>query len=103
MKPLIIIPDANQKNITMSVEEFKKIISEVWEEEYKEGQIMETTKSKPFSYITPTYSPYVEDCKQGPSSVCGICSGDTIGDNFINKRTFDKESSISKDTKINVW
>jgi hypothetical protein len=38
MKPLIIIPDENQKTITMPIENFKELIAEVWEEGYKEGQ-----------------------------------------------------------------
>lgn len=100
MKPLIIIPDANQKTITMSIEEFKKIIGDVWEEGYKEGQVKEKTNS--FPYISTT--PYIQPFKQGPSctfdEASSICSEAKTVDNFINKRTYDKGSS---NFKTNVW
>ena len=90
-KPIIIIPDENQKTITMSIEEFKKTISEVWEEGYKEGQAMEKTNSYPFPWITTT---------NGPSCACSTHSEDKTVDNFINKRTYDKGSL---NCKTNIW
>lgn len=99
MKPLIIIPDSNQKTITMEIEAFKKIISDVWEEGYKEGQ--EKGKTNSFPYISTT--PYINLCEQGPSSVCDSRNEAKTVDNFINKRTYDTGSSISKETKTNVW
>lgn len=103
MKPIIIIPDENQKTITMSIEEFKKTISEVWEEGYKEGQAMENLRTYPYPYITTTNPAHIHYETEGPSCVCsGYNEGKTV-DNFINKRTYDKGSSISKDAKINVW
>lgn len=100
MKPLIIIPDGNQKTITMEIEAFKKLIGDVWEEGYKEGQEKEKTNS--FSYISTT--PYLNLCEQGPScaydEASSICSKAKTSDNFINKRTYDKGSS---NFKTNVW
>jgi hypothetical protein len=100
MKPLIIIPDSNQKTITMEIEAFKKIISDVWEEGYKEGQ--EKGKTNSFPYITTT--PYIQPFEQGPSitydDASSICSEAKTSDNFINKRTYDKGSS---NFKTNVW
>lgn len=103
MKPIIIIPDENQKTITMSIEEFKKTISEVWEEGYKEGQIIEKTKCGEFPWKTPT-NPYHHDHVhydiEGPSCACNIHSEAKPVDNFINKRTYDKGSS---NFKTNIW
>ena len=100
MKPLIIIPDGNQKTITMSIEEFKKLIGDVWEEGYKEGQVIEKTNSNPLPWITTTTSPHIRYETEGPSCCCSDHSEAKTVDNFINKRTYDKGSS---NFKTNIW
>lgn len=96
MKPLIIISDSNQKAITIEIELFKKIINDVWEEGYKDGQ--EKGKTNSFPYISTT--PYIELCEQGPSCACDSPDEAKTVDNFTNKRTYDKGSS---NFKTNIW
>jgi hypothetical protein len=100
MKPLIIIPDANQKTITMTIEDFKKTIGEVWEEGYKEGQTMKQINSFPLVSATP----YIDTIKQGPSSVCNEA---TVANEVTNKRLFNEINTINncaEELKLkNIW
>lgn len=90
MKPIIIIPDSNQKTITMTVEEFKKTIGEVWEEGYKEGQQVTKMNLTPY-YPTTPYEPYCDSDK---------CMTTTTT-NIINKRTFKNDKcAVNSD---NIW
>ena len=107
MKPLIIIPDANQKTITLTIEDFKKTVSDVWEDGYKEGQA--TRKSNLSDWITTTGSSFCtyKDCGEAKESLteasctrnaCVDSVNSTI-DKLINKRTFDKGNL----PKTNIW
>ena len=39
MKPMIIFPDEKQETVTIKITDFRKIINDVWDNGYKEGQI----------------------------------------------------------------
>ena len=108
MKPLIIIPDANQKTITMTIEDFKKTISDVWDQGYKEGQIAEkvTEKSYPTILQNDNWWEKVTLDGTGNGYYPGSISTTTTllnSEQAKNKRTFDKGSAISKDSESNVW
>lgn len=91
MKPLIIIPDSNQKTITMTIEDFKKTITEVWEDGYKEGMTKNNSLTMPYS---PNY-PFISTTE----ITCGSNEATTVTTNVDKKRTFDKGADI----KTNIW
>ena len=94
MKPLIIIPDENQKTITMTIEDFKKTINDVWEQAYKEGQ------SNQLSWLTP-YIPYTTGNTK-ITSTPSTTTPSSISSNIDNKRTFEKTEASFEKTEASI-
>lgn len=106
MKPLIIIPDEKQTTITMTIDDFKKTINDVWEAGYKEGRAdKENCTLSPLPYNIKGVS--TNKCET-PSSICQ--TEKNISNEIINKRTFDFISGNANNTNVelqgqieNIW
>ena len=116
MKPLIIIPDGTQKTITLTVDDFKKIISDTWEAGYKEGKdnIDRTIVNNLATYTgqPETISPYYIPCSctssdSSTSSATAKNCSNKATEKISTKRLFEadnlhKKTVCNKDSN-NVW